>query len=378
MSATVTNTSGIPGWFGQDDSGDINDRLRVDLTVTGSGSSTVTAVNNLNPGGDVIPGSGFFYKKSSVTPLGYNGTYGSWATNAGSSGSSGASGSEHFYIDIRGWSNGGDTSVQFYWAFDAAYGSPTSDPDHYDTATFILKKDWTYTITTTNSNGNYFELRDENMNLITDKGFVSTGVSFTNACFTTGARILMADGREELIENLRPGDVVETRDSGPQKIRWIGASKTSAETLGQFPNRRPIVFRKGALGDHEEFRVSLQHRILIEDDAFLDFVDNSEGLVRAKHLVNDHSILVDNSLEEITYFHILFDKHEIIRADGIWSESFYPGEYTMKTAEEKVREEVVFHFPELEKGSVMDAYGDTARPVLTGKQVRISLGSASS
>jgi hypothetical protein len=49
----------------------------------------------------------------------------------------------------------------------------------------------------------------------------------------------------------------------------------------------------------------------------------------------------------VTYIHILFDRHEIVRADGCWTESFQPSRRIADAADAAVRDEILLIFPEL-------------------------------
>ena len=49
----------------------------------------------------------------------------------------------------------------------------------------------------------------------------------------------------------------------------------------------------------------------------------------------------------VTYLHLLFDGHEVVRADGCWSESFQPGRRVTGALDAAVREELLAIFPEL-------------------------------
>ncbi|RYI33350.1 MAG: hypothetical protein EON48_03040 [Acetobacteraceae bacterium] len=49
----------------------------------------------------------------------------------------------------------------------------------------------------------------------------------------------------------------------------------------------------------------------------------------------------------VTYVHILFDRHEIVQSDGIWTESFQPAERTLGALEDAARAEVLELFPVL-------------------------------
>jgi len=44
---------------------------------------------------------------------------------------------------------------------------------------------------------------------------------------------------------------------------------------------------------------------------------------------------------------MLFDRHEIIYANGAETESFYPGDYIMTSMDKAVQDEILTVFPEL-------------------------------
>ncbi|RYE40105.1 MAG: hypothetical protein EOP21_09900 [Hyphomicrobiales bacterium] len=53
----------------------------------------------------------------------------------------------------------------------------------------------------------------------------------------------------------------------------------------------------------------------------------------------------------VTYVHILFDRHEIVQSDGIWTESFQPAERTLNAMDQDARAELLALFPELASDS---------------------------
>ena len=175
-------------------------------------------------------------------------------------------------------------------------------------------------------------------------------------CFTRGTRIATASG-DRLIEDLVAGDLVLTMDRSYQPIRWIGSSKRPAKG-----DLAPILIRKGALGNHRDLRVSPQHRMLLQGWQAEMLFGEQEVLATAKSLVNDHSILRDEG-GEVKYFHMLFDTHEIIYAEGAPSESFHPGEQGWKALDQATRDEILTLFPELADGRFED-YGASARTSL--------------
>ncbi|MDA7483360.1 Hint domain-containing protein [Planktomarina temperata] len=180
------------------------------------------------------------------------------------------------------------------------------------------------------------------------------------ACFTRGSQIKTQSG-EVAIEDLAVGDRVETLDHRLQPIRWIGSSKCQATG-----NMAPILIRKGALGNTRVLRVSPQHRMLLSGWHAEVLFGEREVLATAKSLVNDHSILREEG-GEVEYFHMLFDSHEIVYAEGAPSESFHPGAEGWKALDEPTRNEILELFPQLANGN-FDSYGPSARASLKYKE----------
>ncbi|MCP5038809.1 MAG: Hint domain-containing protein [Rhodobacteraceae bacterium] len=154
-----------------------------------------------------------------------------------------------------------------------------------------------------------------------------------SACvsFTRSTAITMADGRQVPVEHLQPGDRVLTRDSGPQKLRWIGEQTLRAS--GAFA---PIVIAPGALNNTGELVVSQNHRLFIYQRADKMGAGQSEVLVKARDLVNDTSVVRAEG-GFVDYFQLLFDKHEIIYAEGIASESLFIDTTTRSVVPEEIQ-----------------------------------------
>jgi hypothetical protein len=159
-------------------------------------------------------------------------------------------------------------------------------------------------------------------------------------CFAAGTMIDTPEG-EKPIESLSVGDLVRTADHDYQPIRWIGSSKVAA--VGHVA---PILIKAGALGNTRDLRVSPQHRILLGGWQAEILFGDDEVLVAAKHLVNDSTILRAEG-GEVEYFHMLFDTHEIVFAEGAPSESFHPGQEGWGALAEDARAEILELFPAL-------------------------------
>ncbi len=133
--------------------------------------------------------------------------------------------------------------------------------------------------------------------------------------FSRGTHITMASGEQRLIEDLRLGDRVLTRDDGPQEIRWIGQT-----TLRAYGEQAPIVITAGTLHNANDLIVSPEHRLFIYQRADILGAGRSEVLVRARHLVNGTTVYWQPG-GFVDYFQILFDRHQIIYAEGIAAET---------------------------------------------------------
>lgn len=135
------------------------------------------------------------------------------------------------------------------------------------------------------------------------------------ASFARGTHVLLADGSQALIETLRVGDYVMTRNHGPQPVKWAGQQTVRAN--GAYA---PIVIRKGALNNAADLTLGRNHRLFIyqrQDDISLG---QNDVTVRAHLLVDDENIF-QLSVGFIDYFQLLFDRHEIIYVEGIAAET---------------------------------------------------------
>ncbi len=227
--------------------------------------------------------------------------------------------------------------------------------DRIDFQGLIDWEDVTYTDTTPNDLAGYATFAD------------GTVVNFSHiesvvVCFTAGTRILTPHGPRP-VQTLKAGDLVLTRDSGPQPIRWIGSKTVRGHGV-----HAPIRFAPGTVNNDRELLVSPQHRMLhISPKASLLFGDR-EVLLPAKHMVDGKDICpVEQDI--VGYFHILLDRHEIVFAENAPTESFHPGALGLNTLSDASREDLFSLFPSLR--SDPNSYGDTARICLRGYETRV-------
>lgn len=172
----------------------------------------------------------------------------------------------------------------------------------------------------------------------------NTGV----VCFAGGTMILTPTG-EVPVERLRPGDLVVTRDDGPQALRWLAFRKLGAQVLAAHPNLRPIRISEGALGNDRALVVSPQHGIVLG-------CNGAEHLVRATHLarMKGGQARVMAGCKQVTYVHLMFDRHQIVFSNGRATESLLPGVRFLRDLDPLRRREFSILFPEIARAIVVD------------------------
>ena len=173
-------------------------------------------------------------------------------------------------------------------------------------------------------------------------------------CFAKGTRIKTLGGWE-VIENIKAGDLVMTQDHGAQPVRWIGHATAKAQ--GAFA---PVEIDQGVLGNDRPLVVSQQHRVLHRSVAAELLLDAHEVLMAAKHLVNGTTIRLRET-GSVTYYHMLFDQHELVFSEGVVSESFHPGAMAHHALRRAECDELFGLFPELQTD--FNNYGQAARKI---------------
>ena len=190
-------------------------------------------------------------------------------------------------------------------------------------------------------------------------------------CFTPGTRIETPQG-PRLVEELREGDAVQTKDSGVQQIEWVGSRRMTGARLFALPKLRPVRIRSGALGidrPDAELLVSPEHRMLIKGDVARSLFNVPEVLVSAKDLINGSTVAVDLAVREVTYIHLLLPQHQVLWANGVETESFHPAGTSLDMLSEADRARLLDLNARLEHEPL--AYGRFARRNLSSSEAAI-------
>ncbi|NJM82868.1 MAG: hypothetical protein HC844_10530 [Tabrizicola sp.] len=166
----------------------------------------------------------------------------------------------------------------------------------------------------------------------------------------------------------RSGDDARPR---PATATLGRAARAVACRSGCAARSSPVAVPAGAIeGLERDMMVSPQHRLLMADARAEILFGETEVLVAATHLVGHSGVVRALPETGVTYIHILFDRHEIVQSDGIWTESFQPAERMLTSMEASTRQEILDLFPELDRDG---ARYPAARTSLKAHEVRVLL-----
>lgn len=185
-------------------------------------------------------------------------------------------------------------------------------------------------------------------------------------CFAADTLIQTASGPRK-VQDLRPGDLILTCDHGYQPLLWSGSRVLDATHLDLMPQHRPICIAPGALGPDQPARpltVSPQHRILLRSRIAERMFGAPEALVPARRLIGLPGIEVQRHSCGVTYWHLLFQRHEIVLSENAWTESLLPGPQAMRAFAPPARARIAALAPDL------TAHPIPARPVPPGHAQR--------
>lgn len=118
-------------------------------------------------------------------------------------------------------------------------------------------------------------------------------------------------------KDLAIGDLVDTRDAGPQPISNIREAFAAPSERSHFP----ICIARGALGfglPHSDLLIGPQHRILFEHIRVPLMFGTDAVLVRAKSLTVSHAgVAVKRSPIPASYIQISLPEQAIVFAEGL-------------------------------------------------------------
>ena len=147
--------------------------------------------------------------------------------------------------------------------------------------------------------------------------FSDAGFTFTVACYRAGTAILTACG-EIPVERLLPGDLLPTASGRLAPLRWLGHRRIDCRRHPTPAAVHPIRVRAHAFGPNSPRRdlyLSPDHAV------HLALPGHNPGLVPIRLLENGTTI-APVAVDNVQYFHVELDRHDVIFAEGLPAESY--------------------------------------------------------
>lgn len=152
-------------------------------------------------------------------------------------------------------------------------------------------------------------------------------------CFLKGTRILTATG-ERKIEDLAPGDLVQTAFGGTRPVESIGSFRRLRSDTSKpwAKHARPVRVARSALGPevpHRDLYVTQGHALLFDD-----------VLIPAGSLINGTTITLDAADEhdDLEFFHLKLETHDAIYAEGAPCETLLSVDSSMSNFPDTTRQ----------------------------------------
>lgn len=168
-------------------------------------------------------------------------------------------------------------------------------------------------------------------------------------CLVAGTRVETPDGLIK-VEDLAPGMSVIGQDGRVLTLKMVLHSNFNGRDIAENSKLAPVRIVAGALGNglpSRDLLVSRQHRMVVDAKVVAQMFECDEVLVPAAKLLPLPGIYVDTTVTNVAYYHLVFDQHEIIFAEGAATESLYTGAEALRSISDEAREELLTMFPEL-------------------------------
>lgn len=201
-------------------------------------------------------------------------------------------------------------------------------------------------------------------------------------CFTPG--VLLATKRGAVpAGQIKVGDLLQTADNGFQPVIWVGKRSLSAKDLALRPHLKPYLVRPDSLLSPERpTLLSPQHRLLTNPKTFGRESVLGERFISAKLLadIDPNCSQQTDASQAVTYVHLMTEQHEVVFAEGIATETFWPGPEAIRSLSAEDMREMFGLFPELAtvyslsgdhgRGAVNRIYGALARRSLKRRDLK--------
>lgn len=184
--------------------------------------------------------------------------------------------------------------------------------------------------------------------------------------------LLMTPMGPRAIEDLMPGDMVETEEHGPDRVLWIGAMSVLPQSGSLEGEDAPLTrinadsFGIGRPGP--DLVLGRGARLLHRSASCVDLFGVEAAFAPATAFIDGETMVGLRPQSPVRVYHLAFAKHRVIRANGVEIESFHPGNFAQLRMERDLLGYYLSLFPHI---STLDGFGPSAFPQLSPEDVEL-------
>ncbi len=179
------------------------------------------------------------------------------------------------------------------------------------------------------------------------------------AAFARGTLIQTVLG-DIAIEDLQPGDMINTSSGEPAQLIWIGSSNfIPADTGRRLPLIRIMPDSFGEGRPSSFLTLGPAARVLHTPHHLRAEAGGTRLLTPVREFVDGVNVIEVSPPTPVRLFHICLSRHAAIKAGGLEMETFHPGAQALRDATHNLRERFLSMFPQI--GHATD-FGPLAHP----------------
>ncbi|MEP3688701.1 MAG: Hint domain-containing protein [Sulfitobacter dubius] len=184
------------------------------------------------------------------------------------------------------------------------------------------------------------------------------------AAFARGTLIQTVHG-DIAIEDLQPGDMINTSSGEPAQLIWIGSSNfVPADTGRRLPLIRIMPDSFGEGRPSSFLTVGPAARVLHTPHHLRAEAGGTRLLAPVRAFVDGVNVIEVAPPTPVRLFHICLSRHAVIKASGLEMETFHPGAQALRDAPHSLREQFLSMFPQIGHGT---DFGPLAHPRAPGR-----------
>ncbi|MCY4333934.1 MAG: Hint domain-containing protein [Litoreibacter sp.] len=178
--------------------------------------------------------------------------------------------------------------------------------------------------------------------------------------------VILTDTGNVPVEDLNPGDMIQTVEFGPLPVRWIGSYVVlPGSSDPQRAVTRLVRFSSDAFGlakPSADLLLSESAHLLLKDAKCQPLYGLDQAYAPARAFEDGAYVFSITPAAPVTVFNLAFDRHATIVANGIEIESFHPGPLVEFMGDNQMRVASMRLFPHI---ASLQQFGERSTQRLT-------------